>query len=76
MDETNRNCVVGAKLTERVNGLESIMEKFDKTVNKIDIRLDELREGWQKRPSWTVTILLTILTSSTTGLLVTLLKKI
>ena len=72
----NGDCIIGAKLTERVNGLESIMEKFDKTVNKIDIRLDELREGWQKRPSWTVTILLTILTSSTTGLLVTLLRKI
>ena len=72
----NGNCVVGAKLTERVNGLESIMEKFDKTVNKIDVRLDELRDGWQKRPSWTATVIITFLSSTTIGLLVTLLRKI
>ena len=73
---SNGNCVVGAKLTERVNGLESIMEKFDKTVNKIDVRLDELRDGWQKRPSWTAAIIITFLSSTTVGLLVTLLRKI
>ena len=73
---SNGNCVVGAKLTERVNGLESIMEKFDKTVNKIDVRLDELRDGWQKRPSWTATVIITFLSSTTVGLLVTLLRKI
>ena len=52
------------------------MEKFDKTVNKIDVRLDELRDGWQKRPSWTAAIIITFLSSTTVGLLVTLLRKI
>ena len=72
----NGKCVIGVKLTERVNGLENIMEKFDTTVNKLDVKLDELKDGWQKRPSWTATIIITFLSSTTVGLLVTLLRKL
>ena len=72
----NGNCVVGAKLTERTDNLEGRMEKLDGTLERVFNKLDELKDGWQKRPSWTASALLAFLTSTTVGLLVTLFRAI
>jgi len=72
----NGDCIIGAKLTERTDNLEGRMEKLDGTIEKVFNKLDELKEGWQKRPSWTASLLITFLMSTTVGLLVTLFKVI
>jgi len=72
----NGDCIIGAKLTEKTKSLEERMEKLDGTLERVFNKLDELKEGWQKRPSWTATVIITFLSSTTIGLLVTLLRKI
>ena len=72
----NGNCVVGANLKGRVENMEKRFDKLDGTLERVFNKLDELKEGWQKRPSWTATVIITFLSSATIGLLVTLLRKI
>ena len=72
----NGNCVVGANLKGRVENMEKRFDKLDGTLERVFNKLDELKEGWQKRPSWTATVIITFLSSTTIGLLVTLLRKI
>jgi len=72
----NGDCIIGAKLTERTENLEGRMKKLDGTLGRVFDKLDELKEGWQKRPSWTACIIITFLSSTTVGLLITLMKKI
>ena len=72
----NGNCVVGANLKGRVENMEKRFDKLDGTLERVFNKLDELKEGWQKRPSWTATTLITILTATTVGLIVTLFRVI
>ncbi len=72
----NGRCVLGSKNEVRINAMEKRFEKLDGTLERVFNKLDELKEGWQKRPSWTATTLITILSSMTVGLLITLLRKI
>jgi len=72
----NGNCVVGANLKGRVENMEKRFDKLDGTLERVFNKLDELKEGWQKRPSWTASALLAFLTSTTVGLLVTLFRVI
>jgi len=72
----NGKCVVGANLKGRVENMEKRFDKLDGTLERVFNKLDELKEGWQKRPSWTATTLITILTATTVGLIVTLFRVI
>jgi predicted PurR-regulated permease PerM len=61
-----------AVLREKVDNLEERLEKHEKKQNnsleKIDKRLGRIEEKLNSRPSWTITSLITILTSLTVGL--------
>ena len=61
-----------AVLREKVDNLEERLEKHEKKQNnsleKIDKRLERIEEKLNSRPSWTITSLITILTSLTVGL--------
>ena len=72
----NGKCVVGANLKGRVENMEKRFDKLDGTLERVFNKLDEVKEGWQKRPSWTATTLITILTATTVGLIVTLFRVI
>ena len=72
----NGNCPIGSNLKGRVENMEKRFDKLDGTLERVFNKLDELKEGWQKRPSWTACIAITFLSSTTVGLLVTLMRKI
>jgi len=72
----NGNCPIGSNLKGRVENMEKRFDKLDGTLERVFNKLDELKEGWQKRPSWTATTLITILTATTVGLIVTLFRVI
>jgi len=55
---SNGNCVVGANLKGRVENMEKRFDKLDGTLERVFNKLDELKEGWQKRPSWTASLLI------------------
>ena len=61
-----------AVLHEKVDNLEERLEKHEKKQNnsleKMDKRLGRIEEKLNSRPSWTITSLITILTSLTVGL--------
>ena len=72
----NGNCPIGSNLKGRVENMEKRFDKLDGTLERVFNKLDELKEGWQKRPSWTATTLITILTATTVGLIVALFRAI
>jgi len=54
----SEQCVQGATNAEKVKGLEARMKKVEEAIT-------DMRDGLLKRPSWSVTIVITILSSLT-----------
>lgn len=57
-----------ARMDERVSGLEDWRKTLNGLVGEIKKELQSLRLDWGKRPTWAVTIVLTVLSSLCVGL--------
>lgn len=54
-----------AKMEERVDNLEKRMEKHEELLEAIRAEVQKLREDFGRRPTWPVTIAVTILSTLT-----------
>lgn len=54
-----------AKMEERVDNLEKRMEKHEELLEAIRAEVQQLREDFGRRPTWPVTIAVTILSTLT-----------
>lgn len=65
-----------ARMDERLKTLEDGQQRLETTLHEIDTRMEaglkELNEKFAGRPSWPVTIYITLMTSAVVGLLVAL----
>jgi hypothetical protein len=64
-----------ARLEAKMEAVHQDMHDMTNTLSRVWTTLDELRAMLTGRPSWAVTAMLTILTSSVVGLSVALLSR-
>jgi len=72
----NGKCTIGAEVKARVEVLEERFKKTDGTFSRIFTELKEIRELLSGRPTWGVLTIVSILSSTTVGLLVVLFRVI
>lgn len=67
---TGRNFEVEiALLKQRTMTIEANLGKMNCTLDKIEATLDEFRSSADRKPSWTVTVALTLMSSGFVGML-------
>lgn len=69
-----------ARMDERLKTLEDGQQRLETTLREIDTRMEaglkELNDKFAGRPSWPVTVYITLTTSAVVGLLVALLASL
>ena len=59
-----------AEIIERLAAMETVTANLDCTIKVMEKDIKDIKEKLLDRPSWTVSILITILTTVCTGLLI------
>lgn len=72
-------CVKGAQNDARITAIENLVKRdeleYDKKFTDFGKTLGDIRDRLLGRPSWAVTVILTVLTSTCVGLIVNILAK-
>lgn len=76
MAKPNGNCALGAEVKARIDILEKRFDETGETFGRIFSELKEIRDLLSGRPTWAVLTIVSILSSTTVGLMVVLFKII